>query len=71
MNNRSDRPWYGHAKSLVNAALLAEVNRLKALLPEKENVQRNIAAIEKSKPIDKMEYTDLCTYVDLLARSIP
>ena len=67
----SDKPFYGHAAALVRQTLLDEVAKLKATLPESEAITRNLAAIEKNAPVEKMNHEVLCGYVDLLARSQP
>lgn len=60
-----------HAAEIRRDALLAEVARLKPLLPDTEATRRNIAAIEKQRPVEKMDDTMLAGYVNLLARSVP
>lgn len=60
-----------HATEVKRAALLAEIENLKPLLPDTEACRRNIGLIEKQMPPDKMDEQRLCDYVNLLARSVP
>lgn len=62
--------WYGHADKIKREALLAEVARLKPLLPDTEACRRNVVAIEKHTPLESMDDARLSTYVDLLTRSV-
>lgn len=62
--------YFGHANDAVRAALLEQVESLKKLIPDTEATRRNIAAIEKQRPPEKMKESMLRSYVDLLARSV-
>jgi hypothetical protein len=67
----SDYPKYGHAKVVKRNALLAEIERLRPMLPDTEVTKRNLANIEKHCPIEKMDDQQIDSFVDLLARSVP
>lgn len=64
-----ERKWYGYAADIKRNALLAEVERIKPLLPESSHGV--LAKIEASSPVDKMDEPTLCNFVDLLSRSLP
>lgn len=65
------RKHFGFAQDIRRNALLAEVARLKPLLPDTDACRRNVAAIEKQRPPEKMDEAMLSNYVDLLTRSVP
>jgi hypothetical protein len=62
---------FGYAKAIKRTALLAAVYELKALLPDTEATRRNLANIEALNPPEKMHDDMLCSFVDLLYRSVP
>lgn len=62
---------FGYAKAIKRAALLSAVSTLKPLLPDTEATRRNMASIEAHNPPEKMDDDMLCSFVDLLYRSVP
>jgi len=60
-----------YADKVKRIALYEEIHRLKSMIPDTENVRRNIEAIERATPMAKMNELGLCDFVNLLHRSIP
>ena len=59
-----------YAANVRRQALLGEIEHLRPLLPDTEATKRNVAAIEKHRPLAKMSEEELSTYLNLFARSI-
>lgn len=59
-----------HSTRLVRDALLVELSRLRALLPDTEACRRNVASIEKRAPVEKMDEGKLRDYVNLMHRTV-
>ncbi len=62
---------HGYAKDQAMQFLRSHAETLESLLPDTEATKRNLSNIKKHNPIDKMDFVDLCSFVDLLKRSIP
>jgi len=58
------------ATDIRRNALLSEVERLRPLLPDTEATRRNMAAIEKQRPAEKMDDDMLADFVNLMERSV-
>ena len=63
--NRAD-----HSTRFVRDALLGELSRLRALLPDTEYIRRNVASIEKHAPVENMDESKLRDYVNLMHRTV-
>lgn len=59
-----------HSTRFVRDALLGELARLRALLPDTEACRKNVASIEKHAPVEKMDEGKLRDYVNLMHRTV-